>query len=141
MRATERQSSIEVIVGYAADRKGNGISYARLRSSSGDRLLRVRFRVQRFAGVDEREIGYAAMTALASYLRDRGIARVMFSLNDSRLIEDVQLRRDVPPPITLPYIRLGCALNRFESYDLRLSQDGEDLTQRAAAELTLHHAA
>ena len=141
MRATDKHPRVEVQVGYAADRRGAGIGYARLRTAAGDRLLRVPFSVQRFAGMDDREVGYAAMTALSSYMRDRGIMRATFYLSDPRLIDDVQQRRDVPPPIALPYIRLGCALNRFESYELHCSHEGDDLTQRAVAELTLHHAA
>jgi hypothetical protein len=138
---TDRHPEIEAMVGYAADRRGTGVAYVRLRSGAGDRLLRVPFRVQRFAGLDQYEVGYAALTSVAAYLRDRGVARATFLLNDLRLVEDVQKRRDVPPPIELPYVRLCCTLNRFDSYHLRCSSDGEDLAQRARAEVALHEAA
>ena len=47
VRYTERM--LQAHIGYAADAVGNGIAYARLTSRTGERLVRVAFRVQRFS--------------------------------------------------------------------------------------------
>ena len=131
---------VQVQLGYAADRLGEGIAYARLTTRAGARLVRVAFRVQRFAGLDEREVSYAALTALAAMLCSRGVERAAFLLPDADLVSDCTTRRDVPPPLVLPYVRLRCALNRFAEYTLRAGAD-PDLEGRARAELLLHSAA
>ena len=141
MRMRERPSAIDAHLGYAANRHGRGIAYARLTSSTSERLVRVPFRAQRFAGLDAREVGYAALTAVAELLHERGISVASFNVIDRQLIDDVTQRRDVPLPLVLPYVRLGCALNRFSSYTLGMSMNAEDLTQRARSEVALHEAA
>jgi hypothetical protein len=131
---------VQVQLGYAADRLGEGIAYARLTTRAGARLVRVAFRVQRFEGLSGREIGYAALTAVATMLRERGLDRAAFVVADTDLVADCTARRDVPPPLVLPYVRLRCALNRFAEYQLCEGQD-PDLEGRARAELVLHSAA
>jgi len=131
----DRFPVIEAPLGFAATRGGNGVAYARLRSAGSERLIRVPFQVQRCAGLEEREVGYAALDAVASHLRERGVRRVRFLVADGQLVDDVRLRREVPPPIVLPYVRLGCTLNRFERCELRRSGGDADLTRRAQAEL------
>jgi hypothetical protein len=131
---------IQVQLGYAADTLGDGIAYARLMTRAGERLVRVAFRVQRFPGLSEREIGYAALTAVARMVRERGLERATFLLSDPDLIADCTSHRDLPPPLVLPYVRLRCALNRFAEYQLCESGD-PDLEGRARAELVLHSAA
>ncbi len=131
---------VQAQIGYAADHVGNGIAYARLTSRTGERLVRVAFRVQRFAGLDAREVSYGAVAAVAAVLGDRGVDRVQFHVPDEQLVADVNQHRDVPPPIVLPYVRLGCALNRMKEYALCQGSD-PDLSQRALAEVTLHTAA
>jgi hypothetical protein len=131
---------VQVQLGYEADRVGNGIAYARLSTRAGERLVRVAFRVQRFDGLSGREIGYAALAAVATLLRERGLERATFLLADAELVADCTSRRDVPPPLVLPYVRLRCALNRFVEYAL-CAHDDPDLEGRARAELVLHSAA
>lgn len=131
---------VQVQLGYAADRLGEGIAYARLTTRAGARLVRVAFRVQRFESLSGREIGYAAMAAVATMLRERGLDRAAFVLADTDLVADCTAHRDVPPPLVLPYVRLRCALNRFAEYQLREGED-PDLDGRARAELLLHTAA
>jgi hypothetical protein len=131
---------VQVQLGYAADRLGEGIAYARLTTRAGERLVRVAFRVQRFPGLDEREISYAALTAVAGMLCERGLTRASFVLADAELVADCTAHRDVPPPLVLPYVRLRCALNRFAAYELHAGAD-PDLEGRARAELVLHTAA
>ena len=131
---------VQAQIGYAADEHGNGIAYTRLMSRTGERLVRVAFRVQRLAALDGREVGYGALAAVAALLHDHGVGNVRFLIPDEQLIADVTQRRDVPPPMVLPYVRLGCALNRLKAYELCAGSD-PDLSQRALAEVTLHTAA
>jgi len=131
---------VQAHIGYAADDVGNGIAYARLRSRTGERLVRVAFRVQRFSGLDAREVGYGAVAAIATLLGERGFEGVQFYVPDEQLVADVNDHRDVPPPIVLPYVRLGCALHRMKNYALSLGSD-PDLSQRALAEVTFLTAA
>jgi hypothetical protein len=131
---------VQAQLGYAADALGEGVAYARLTTRAGERLVRVAFRVQRYAALEDREIGYAALTAVARMLRERGIERVAFTLADAALVTDCSRRRGLPPPLVLPYVHLGCALNRFTAFELHAGGD-DDLTARARAELALHTAA
>ena len=131
---------VQAQLGYAADRRGNGVAYARLISRTGERLVRVAFRVQRFAGLDGREVGYAALTSVADFLRSRGMDRVQFHVPDASLATDVNDHRDVPSPLVLPYVRLGCALNPLKEFGVEFGED-PDLSQRAISEVALESAA
>jgi hypothetical protein len=131
---------VQVQLGYAADEVGNGVAYARLSSRSGERLVRAAFRAQRFSGLDGREVAYAALSAIALMLSERGVERPRFLVPDAALVADRNEHRDVPLPIVLPYVRLGCILNRFKAFALEYGSD-PDLTQRAVAEVALTPAA
>ena len=131
---------VQVQVGYAADRQGAGVVYARLSARTGVRLVRAAFRAQRYSALDDREVSYAALSAIATVLREHKIDRVAFFVPDQRLIDDRQQQRELPPPLVLPYVRLGCALNRLKQCELHFGAD-PDLDQRALAEVTLHTAA
>jgi hypothetical protein len=124
---------VQAQLGYAADRLGHGIAYARLTTRAGERLVRVAFRVQRYEGLGGREVAYGALTAVAAMLKERGLERIAFTLPDPELIADRKEHRDLPTPLVLPYVRLGCALNRFAECDLRVGED-PDLEGRARAE-------
>lgn len=139
MRSTTRET-IGVQLGFAAAPSGDGIVYARLRSSAGERLVRAAFRVRRFAGLGDREVAYAAMESVAGLLCERNIEDVAFSLPDAALVEDLANHREVPAALVLPYVRLRCKLNRFRKYALEPCQEF-DLTQRARAEVAMHSAA
>ncbi len=136
---------VQVQLGYAADKVGNGVAYARLCSRTGERLVRAAFRVQLLQAAQDdtvvaRLISYAALAAVATLLSERNIDRAAFLVPDEALVRDRNEHRDVPSPIVLPYVRLGCALNRFKGYTLELGND-PDLAQRARAEVALNHAA
>jgi hypothetical protein len=146
VQTRERPCAIDAHLGYAADRNGRGVAYIRLavqraQDDRGEALVRVPFRAQRFAGLDAREVGYAAMTAVADLLHARGISVASFRIADEQLIDDVNQHRDVPLPLVIPYVRLRCALNRFTQFSLEASVDAADLIQRARAEVALHEAA
>ena len=129
---------VEATVAYAADSRGVGVAYTSVRrGSNGAVLLRVPFRVERYPALREREVGYAALTAVSKALRERGIHRIRLGVSDPDLVADVTQRRSVPPPLMLPYVRLGCTLNRFEEHQLVVASDDEGLHARALAEATL----
>lgn len=130
-----------VRLGYAAGEDGEGVVYARVGSSAGERLVRAAFRIARYAGTDGREISYGALTAVATLLRERGVERVEFSLPDRELVGDLVTHRPVPPPLILPYVTARCALNRFSRFTLSNADEESDLVQRARAEIALHTAA
>lgn len=140
MRKSTRET-IGVQLGYAAAPSGDGIVYARLRSNAGERLVRASFRVKRFAGLDGREVGYAALDAMAEYLCDRKIESASFELPEEALVEDLRTHRDLPFPLVLPYVRLRCRLNRFRDFTVSALQNESDLSHRARAEVALHSAA
>lgn len=130
-------------VGYAADDAGNGVAYVRvLLKEGGPRVLRVAFRVQRQPALSGREVGYAALTAVCSALRRRGIELVRFAIDDQALVGDLRNRENVPPPLAMPYVRLGCALNQFRRFEIAdFPASDADLTARARSETALHVAA
>jgi hypothetical protein len=128
-------------VGYAADAHGHGVAYAGV-SSRGSKalLLRVPFRVHRHPALLGREVGYAALSAVAETLIERGVRRVRLAIGDAELAADLDERRALPAALTLPYVRLGCSLNRFHEHEVIVDPD-EDLAGRARAEVALHSAA
>lgn len=132
---------VEAATGYAADAQGDGVAYVRLMLGA-PRVLRVPFRVKRYPVLLDREVGYAALAAIASTLRRRGIEQVRLIIDDERLAADLAEHRDVPAALTLAYVRLRCALNQFKEYDVAASPGGEsDLTARARSEAAMHVAA
>jgi hypothetical protein len=131
-----------VTVGFAADAVGNGVAYVRFAPSRCGRVLRVPFTVQRYPALLEREVGYAALTAVSGVLRGRRIEQVRFAVDDARLAGDLREHRDVPAALTLAYVRLRCALNQFKEYAIAKPGPGaSDLTARARAEVAMHAAA
>lgn len=129
---------VEATVAFAADSRGVGVAYTSVRrGGQGAVLLRVPFRVERYPALREREVSYAALTAVSKVLRQRGVRRVRLGVSDPELVADVTQRRSVPPPLMLPYVRLGCTLNRFDEHHLVVASDDEDLHARARAEATL----
>jgi hypothetical protein len=133
---------VKTAVGFAADDRGYGVAYARLRLGQSPRVLRVPFTVTRYPALLEREVGYAALAVVSAALQQRGIDSVRFSVEDERLASDLRERRDVPAPLTLSYIRLRCVLNGFKEFDI-VDEPGDlrDLTARARSEVALHVAA
>jgi len=133
--------AVNAAVGYAADDAGNGVAYARIMLQA-PRVLRVAFRVQRQPALLDREVGYAALTAVCETLRRRGVERVRFLIDDAQLRADLRKRDNVPPALALPYVRLGCALNQFRRYEIgAMPASDADLAARARSEVALHVAA
>lgn len=133
---------VDATVGFAADEAGFGIAYVALASGRNEQSIRVPFKVRRYPALLDREISYAALTTVADKLAEMGCNRVTFRVSDDRVVGDVKEKRDVPAPLAIEYVRLGCALNRFGEYHLDVDGNAsDDLTARARAEVTLHVAA
>jgi hypothetical protein len=131
---------VDAAIGYAAAPEGEGIAYARVVAAGAEHLLRLAFRVGHASALQPREAGYAAVTAVARALRARGLRNVRLCISDASLIADLKDRRELPPSIVIPNVRLRCALNALD--DVRLEFAGEnDLAQRARAEVILNAAA
>jgi hypothetical protein len=132
--------SVDAVVGYAADGRGNGVAYARLSLGRARRILRVAFRVDSPAPFPERAIGYAALTTVIHALSKRGFQQVRFALADADFVEEIASGRGVGEPLVIPYVRLRCALNSLARFSVRTTPT-DDLTQRARAEAALNVAA
>ena len=131
-------TEVDAVLGFSADERGRGVAYARLAGERGDHLLRVGFRLRR--GYVAREVGYAALTAVAQTLHRRAVPRVRFIVEDELLVRDVHEHSELPPEVVLAYVKLKCALNRFDGFVLDSAEEG-DLTQRARAEIALNSVA
>jgi hypothetical protein len=91
----------------------------------------------------ERDVAYAALNAVAKYVRECGVERVVFAISDAQLALDLEEHLSVPPALSIPYVTLRCTLNRFAEAAVVATADGiaRDLTARARAEASLHVAA
>ncbi len=132
--------SMIAAVGYAADERGNGIAYVRAQTATGEQLARIPFRMQRRRELGGRDVGYGAVGAALHALREWGVRRIQLLLEEPELVDAIAGGRDVPPEMVLPYVRLRCALNAFDSAAVALGAQS-DLTQRARAEIAMHAAA
>ncbi len=131
------RSGVEAAIGYAVGSRGLGLAYALLSGSAAPELLRSTFRT--VPGSD-RAGGYAAVTAVARALRDRGFEKLRFVLNDVELVEEIAKRREPSESLVLPYVRLRCVLNSLSEFSVAAGAT-DDLTQRARAEVALNLAA
>ncbi len=133
---------VKAAIGFAAGCAGNGVAYARIGQGARAQTLRVAFQIKRYPALLEREVGYAALTSVAAALLRRGIGSVELSVSDGRLFEDLSERHELPPALTLAYVRLRCVLNQFKEYRMRpASSSDSDLAARARGEVEMHAAA
>ena len=133
---------VTVAVGFAANEHGEGIAYVQVGDSANARTLRVPFSVKRYPALLDREVGYAALTAVGTVLRRRGVERARLTIDDTCLTRDLHEHRDVPAPLTLSYVRLRCELNQFQEYQIAdAPASPSDLTARARSDVAMHVAA
>ena len=131
---------VEVAIGYGADARGRGIAYARVVSAEQNALVRVPFHADHRSETGGRENGYAAVTAVAAALRKWGVTHAGIAVDDAQLADDIGTHGPLPDALSLPYVRLRCALNAFDDFTIRFASD-PDLTARARAEVALFVAA
>jgi hypothetical protein len=137
MRTSE--PAVQAAIGYAVGPRGLGLAYALLTGSGTRKLLRSSFRTAPRAPSD-RAGGYAAVSAVARALRDRGFDNLRFVLNDTELVEEIAQRREPSESHALSYVRLRCVLNSLAGFSV-VAGATDDLTQRARAEVALNLAA
>src|ERR1700720_4481574 len=111
-RRTARQPT-PIAVGFAASPAGEGVAYARLLAPAPESLVRVSFTLSVQPALRGRDGAYAALRAVAANVRERGLARVEFHLDDEWLLLDLNERRTLPQALVLPYVALRCELNRL----------------------------
>jgi hypothetical protein len=138
-----RNSSADVLVGFAHDGSGRGIAYATIANGTGRGVVRVPFSATPLALYGGLEFGYAAVTALSAELRKRGFSRIRVRLADDRVVRDLGSPAQVPPALGMPYVKARCALNGFAAARVERADPREiaDLEGRARAELQLRTAA
>jgi|GEM_PF-5924290 len=113
MPTADPRKLVRVIYSYTA-KDGRGRLNARLSQGPLELgRLDLGFTYQAQPEIHGREASYAAATALARRLADMGLRRVELLGPDGELAEDVVTRRRLPAALTVPYITLGCAMNRF----------------------------
>lgn len=139
MHTSSRPRSADVAVGYAADRAGNGIAYASIANGTGRTAARVTFGASPLAALEGRELGYAAVAAVAAYLRGRGFNRVRLRIADPNVVDELSGRRSVPLPLAMAYVKASCALHGFSAARVERGEPIEthDLETRASAEIAL----
>jgi hypothetical protein len=129
----------DVAIAYAANLQGDGVAYAEIAGENEPR--RIAFRLERYPALLGREIGYAALIAVATALRAEGFRAVRLAIPDERVIEDLEQRRQLPQALALQYVQLKCRLNMFSRVDVIVANPSDDLCARARAEVELAIAA
>jgi hypothetical protein len=139
MQTTSRHRSADVAVGYAADHAGNGIAYAAIATGTDRAAVRITFGTQPLPALDGRELGYAALSAVATYLRGRGFSRLRLKIADQTVVDELNGRRSVPLPLAMAYVKARCALHGFSAARVERGEPIEthDLQTRAQAEIAL----
>ena len=113
MPTADPRRLVRAIYTYSA-KSGRGRLMARLSQGPLElERLELGFTYRSRPGVEERAASYAATTVLARRLAAMGLRRVELLGPDGELAEDVATRRRLPTVLTVPYVTLGCALNRF----------------------------
>jgi hypothetical protein len=141
--ASKGRKAADVRIGYAADEGGEGVAYALICGSSGESLMRIAFRVRRLGGLEGREVGYAALTAVVGALRGRGSRALEIEIADDAVVAEIDGLRPIPPALAMPYVTLRCSLNALAQARVRCVDRAKvvDLEARARAEVSLHVAA
>jgi len=141
MTASQLRSKkpLEVTIAYAANRHGDGVAYAAV--AGDEQPLRVTFEVERRPALQDREVGYAALLAIAGVLASRRARNVRMSIPDERVVLDLAERRPLPLALALLYVQLKCCLNTFARAEVLAGPRLDDLENRARAEVELAAAA
>jgi hypothetical protein len=143
-RQKRTEGATRATIGFAAGEAGEAVAYVSLDDELGlGQTLRVPFRCRVLPSLTGRDVAYAAVLAVADELLQRGLKRVTLLLDQEELVEDIRQHRTVPSALTVAYVMLGCALNRFREARLEWSPSSacRDLEARARADISLHVAA
>ena len=140
--STRRERATATITIGFAEREGRGVAYAVISGGRGP-AVRVGFACRPLPALLGRDVAYAALDAIAGEMRERGLQRVVFRLDDDHLIADLDQRRALPNALIVPYVGVRCTLNRFREARVERCADGivRDLTARARADVWFNLAA
>ncbi|TAM75851.1 hypothetical protein EPN44_07180 [bacterium] len=111
MPTADPRKIVRVVYAYSA-KGGRGRLVARL-SQGPLELEHLELGFVYHPAAEGRVATYTATTVLARRLAAMGLRRVELLGPDGELAEDIVTRRRLPTALTVPYITLGCALNRF----------------------------
>ncbi len=138
-QTTARHRSADAALGYAADPAGSGVAYLSIATGTGRAVVKVPFATSPLAGLAGRDLGYAAVAAAAGYLRGRGFTRIRLRLEDDQLVDELNGRGTVPPPLAIAYVKIRCALHGFAVARVERAEPIEtrDLQTRATADVAL----
>ena len=139
MKQPTRHRSADVAVGYAASPAGHGIAYAAIATGTGRGVVRIPFTAAPLAALEGREFGYAALAAVATYLRGRGFTRVRLRLADGVVVDELTGRRPVPPALSMAYVKTRCTLHGFALARVERGEpiETEELSAKARADAGL----
>jgi hypothetical protein len=144
-RKGAKEMALRVTIGFAFGDREEGVAYARvLGSREPEHVQRITVPFRPQPALLGRDGAYAVLLAVAAELRKQGVRdTVQFEIADEALVRDLADRRPVPAPLAMPYVLLGCALNRFKSASVRLGDAPacRDLTARARADISINVAA
>jgi len=128
--------AVHATIAFATGPGGYGIAYARVRRKNRSEILRAPFVCRGSADSDGRDAAYVATIAVLDRLAASGERGLALAIDDPRLVADLAERRTLPGALTLPYVRLRCALNRMHVSDVRPADPAAaaDLAARARAE-------
>jgi hypothetical protein len=136
--------AVRATIGFAFGDNAQGVAFVRLQEPGGEaHVQRIAVSFEPRPALLGRDAAYAALLAVAAELRKQGLTAVDFEVDDERVVRDLAEHRTVPAALTVPYVLLGCALNRFRSASVKLAAPNacRDLTARARADVSLHVAA
>ncbi len=135
--------ALRATIGFAFGDGDEGVAYVLLRGPGVERVSRITVPLRMRPALAGRDGGYAALLAVARAVRAQNVRRVIFEIADEHLVNDLAEHGPVPAALAMPYVLLGCALNRFESVAVQIADDSacRDLTARAKADVSLHVAA
>jgi len=141
--ARRPRPAADIAVGYAVDSKGHGIAYAAISTGTSSGTVRIPFTATVQPALEGRDVGYAAVAAVATQLKRRGIGRARFRLDDQNVVADLSGAGNPPKALAMSYVRTRCLLHGLGTVRLETAEPIEtrDLTSRARAEVTLTVAA
>jgi hypothetical protein len=137
------RQAADVALGYAADERGHGVAFAAVSTGSAAAVVRLPFKVRPMPALEGLEQGYAAIAAVASHLKARGVSRARIRVADERVAADLNGAGAPPKSLAMLYVSARCTLRTIGPVRLETAQSTEirDLGARAQAEVGLHAAA
>jgi hypothetical protein len=143
MSTKRREPQPKIITVGFAEREGRGVAYAVAGSGGRGSAVRVGFVCRPLPALVGRDVAYAALAAGADEVLRHGVTRAVFRVDDERLPQDIAERRALPNALVVPYVRLRCALNRFDQASVEQASGdvARDASARARADVWLNLAA